>query len=229
MKKILIIEDDKRIAGNLARGLNTAGYEAEIMYDGITGSDAALNQNFDLILLDICLPGVNGYEVCKQVRTKKPEMPIIMLTALGEIEDKVEGLAIGADDYIVKPFDFRELTARIAACLRRANREQDAPAQEILSIADLTLNRTTKQVKRGNANIILTAREFALLEYFLLNRGRVLSKADIGEHVWNFNFDPGTNVIEVYVSYLRNKIDKGFVPKLIHTRTGLGYIFDINE
>ncbi|WP_128544424.1 response regulator transcription factor [Larkinella soli] len=227
MKRILIIEDDRRIAQNIGRGLAEEGYETEIAYEGYNGRDLALRQSFDLILLDINLPGLNGYEICRNIRAEKPQLPIIMLTALGEIEDKVEGLERGADDYIVKPFDFRELNARIATCLRRAEVLQRDAADEVLHIADLEVNVTTKQVKRGSTTIDLTAREFALLEYLLRNRGRVVSKIDLAEKVWSLNFDPGTNVVEVYINYLRKKIDRGFEPRLIHTRAGMGYVLKV--
>ncbi|WP_234734158.1 response regulator transcription factor [Tellurirhabdus bombi] len=224
MKKILIIEDDRRIAQNISRGLNEEGYETDISYEGYNGRNLALQQAFDLVILDINLPGLNGFEICRNLREEKPHLPIIMLTALGEIEDKVEGLGRGADDYIVKPFDFRELSARVATCLRRADLVRSPEREEVLQLADLVVNVTTKEVKRHDTSIELTAREFALLEYLLRNRGRVVSKIDLSEHVWNFNFDTGTNVVEVYINYLRKKIDKDFSPKLIHTRPGLGYV-----
>lgn len=224
MKNILIIEDDKRIAQNISRGLLTEGYSSQIAYDGITGKQMALEEGFDLVLLDVNLPGMNGYQVCEQLRIYKPALPVIMLTAYGEVEDKLEGLGRGADDYIVKPFDFRELTARIAAALRRSDLINPMGKDTILRLADLELNIETKEVVRGGRSIDLTAREFSLLEYLMLNRGRVLSKADLAEQVWHLNFDPGTNVIEVYINYLRRKVDKDFGMKLIHTRPGLGYV-----
>lgn len=225
MKNILIVEDDRRIAQNIYRGLHAENFEAEIAYDGITGKQMALDTKFDLVLLDVNLPGMKGYEVCQQIRIYKPTLPIIMLTAYGEIEDKVEGLSRGADDYIVKPFDFRELLARINAALRVSElRNPEDKEGKILRIADLELNMATKEVIRAGKSIELTAKEFALLEYFLLNRGRVVSKMDLAEHVWHLNFDPGTNVVEVYINYLRKKIDRDFSTKIIHTRPGLGYI-----
>ncbi|MBD2752227.1 response regulator [Spirosoma validum] len=225
MKKILIIEDDRRIAQNISRGLQQEGYATEVVYEGLNGRQMALQPGVDLLILDINLPGLSGFEVCRSVRAEKPQLPIIMLTALGEIEDKVEGLSLGADDYLVKPFDFRELVARVATCFRRAVHTTDRPlAEEVWQLANLTVNVTTKEVRRGNVPIDLTAREFALLEYLMRNRGRVLAKMDIAETVWNLNFDPGTNVVEVYVNYLRKKIDRDFEPKLIHTRPGMGYV-----
>ncbi|GAB3893650.1 response regulator transcription factor [Larkinella knui] len=227
MKTILIVEDDRRIAQNISRGLMEEGYQTEVAYEGYNGRDLALRQPFDLVILDINLPGLNGYEICRNVRAEKPHLPIIMLTALGEIEDKVEGLERGADDYLVKPFDFRELNARIAACFRRVDLLDKRVADEVLRIANLEVNSSTKQVRRDNTPIDLTAREFALLEYLVRNRGRVVSKMDLAEKVWSLNFDPGTNVVEVYINYLRKKIDRDFEPKLIHTRAGMGYILKV--
>ena len=224
MKKILIVEDDRRIAQNISRGLQEEGYTTDVVYEGINGRQMALQPGVDLLILDINLPGLSGFEVCRSVRAEKPKLPIILLTALGEIEDKVEGLALGADDYLVKPFDFRELVARVATCFRRSALEINPVAEEILQVANLTVNLTTKDVRRSGVTIDLTAREFALLEYLIRNRGRVLSKMDIAETVWSLNFDPGTNVVEVYVNYLRKKIDRDFEPKLIHTRPGMGYV-----
>lgn len=224
MKKILIVEDDRRIAQNISRGLQEEGYETEVVYEGLNGRQLALQQDFDLVLLDINLPGISGFEICRTLREEKPQLPIIMLTALGEIEDKVEGLQLGADDYMVKPFDFRELNARISTCLRRTEVQQKPNTDEVLRVADLMVNIDTKEVRRHDKSIELTAKEFSLLECLLRNRGRVVSKMDLAERVWNLNFDPGTNVVEVYINYLRKKVDKDFEPKLIHTRPGLGYM-----
>jgi len=225
-KKILIVEDDRRIAQNISRGLHDEGYLTEVVYEGLNGRQAAMQSDVDLLILDLNLPGLSGFEVCRSVRAERPQLPIIILSALGEIEDKVEGLTLGADDYLVKPFDFRELIARVATCFRRlalsANTGVDN--EEIWQIANLTVNVTTKEVRRDNTIIDLTAREFALLEFMIRNKGRVLPKADIAETVWSLNFDPGTNVVEVYINYLRRKIDRDFEPKLIHTRPGMGYV-----
>lgn len=223
-RTILIVEDDLRIAQNISRSLRDEGYATEVAYEGFVGRQLALERSIDLLILDINLPGLNGYEVCRSVRATKPELPIIMLTALGEIEDKVDGLAWGADDYIVKPFDLRELSARISALLRRSNPQPTVLRDEIMQIADLVVNVSTKVVSRQNVPIELTAREFTLLEYLLRNRGRVISKADLSEQVWGLDFDTGTNVVEVYINYLRRKIDRDFTPKLIHTRPGFGYV-----
>lgn len=224
MPTILIIEDDRRIAQNISRSLRDEGYATETAYEGYAGRQLAIDQPIDLLILDINLPGLNGYEVCRSVRAEKPELPIIMLTALGEIEDKVEGLSLGADDYLVKPFDLRELSARIAACLRRSAQRATAPREEIRQVADLVVNLSDKTVTRNSQPIDLTAREFTLLDCLLRNQGRVVSKADLSEQVWGLNFDSGTNVVEVYINYLRRKIDRDFTPKLIHTRPGFGYV-----
>lgn len=226
MNKVIIIEDDRRIAQNISRGLRDEGYATEVVYEGDNGRQMVIQSDVDLVILDINLPGINGFEVCRSVRAVKPHLPIIMLTALGEIEDKVEGLGLGADDYLVKPFDFRELVARVETCLRRSALLQQTAAEPaaIWQVADLTVNADSREVRRNGTVIDLTAREFSLLEYLIRNRGRVLSKIDIAEHVWNLNFDPTTNVVEVYINYLRKKIDRDFEPKLIHTKSGMGYV-----
>ncbi|SOD83145.1 response regulator transcription factor [Spirosoma fluviale] len=226
MKKILIIEDDRRIAQIISRTLQEDGYATEVVYEGNNGRQMALLPGVDLLILDINLPGINGFEVCRSVRAEKPHLPIIMLTALGEIEDKIEGLGLGADDYLVKPFDLRELIARVEACLRRSAllEEMTAEPEKVWRVANLIVNSASREVKRGATSIDLTPREFALLEYLIRNRGRVLAKMDIAEQVWNLNFDPNTNVVEVYINYLRKKIDRDFEPKLIHTRPGMGYV-----
>lgn len=229
MTRILLVEDDRRIAQNISKGLKGEGMEVEVAFDGITGKQWALEKNFDLVLLDLNLPGLKGYDVCRHIRYYKPLLPVIMLTAYGEIEDKVEGLALGADDYIVKPFDFRELTARISAALRRTNVLSEKGKNEVLELGDLCVNTITKQVRRGRQDIELTAREFALLEYLMRHSGEVVSKMDLAENVWHLNFDPGTNVVEVYINYLRRKVDRDFERKIIHTRPGLGYVLQIDE
>ena len=229
MKSVLIVEDDKRIAENISKGLASEGMKVEIASDGITGKQMALQNEYDLLLLDLNLPGLKGYDVCRQVRRYKPLLPIIMLTTYGEIEDKVSGLRLGADDYIVKPFDFRELTARISAALRRNDLLSNKSEREIIQVGDLCLNLRTKQVKRGEREIELTARELSLLEYLMRHSGEVVSKMDLAENVWHLNFDPGTNVVEVYINYLRRKVDKDFEHKMIHTRPGLGYVLQIDE
>ena len=224
MRTILIVEDDRRIAQNISRSLQAEGYATEVAYEGYAGRQLAIEQSIDLLILDINLPGLSGYEVCRSVRAAKPDLPIIMLTALGEIEDKIEGLALGADDYLVKPFDLRELSARVGVWMRRSNQQQAVAREDVMQLADLMVNRSAKTVSRHDTPIDLTAREFTLLEYLLRNQGRVVSKMDLSEQVWGLNFDTGTNVVEVYINYLRRKIDRDFTPKLIHTRPGLGYV-----
>ncbi|MFD2519781.1 response regulator transcription factor [Emticicia soli] len=223
-KKILIIEDDRRISDNLVKGLSKKGFETDVAFDGHAGLKKAISYSFDLIILDINLPLMNGFDVCFAIREQKPGLPVLMLTAMGEVDDKVEGLDNGADDYIVKPFDFRELFARINALLRRSLHAPVNELKEILRVADLEIHLDKKVAVRSGKIIDLTAREFALLEYLIRNRGRVLSKMDIAENVWDLNFDSGTNIIEVYINYLRKKIDKDYEPKLIHTKSGLGYV-----
>jgi len=222
--KILIVEDDRRIAQTISQGLAGEGYETEVVYDGQLGREAALQNPIDMLILDINLPGLSGFSICHDVRQAKPTLPILMLTALGEIEDKVLGLSRGADDYIVKPFDLRELNARVAACFRRLDRQEEPVGQEVLQVADLVVNPATKQVSRHGQSIELTSKEFNLLEQLMRQPGQVISKKDLTERVWNLHFDPGTNVVEVYINYLRRKIDRNFEPKLIHTRSGYGYM-----
>ena len=177
----------------------------------------------DVLLMDINLPGMNGFEVCKAIRNTNQHVPIIMLTAMNTTKDKIEGFDTGTDDYMIKPFEFKELLVRIRALLKRTMNQQ-LPTGNILKVADLEMNLDTKEVSRAGQSIILTAKEFQLLEYFMRNRNRVLSRADIAERVWDIDFDTQTNVIDVYVNYLRNKIDKKFDTRLIHTQVGMGYI-----
>ncbi len=224
---ILLIEDDKRVSDSLRNGLEKKNFTVEPAYDGYIGSRLATTNTYDIILLDLNLPIMNGFDICKIIRQQQINTPILMLTAMGEIDDKVKGFDYGADDYLVKPFEFRELLARIQALLRRANPSQQS-VSEILTEANLTMDLRTKTVSRDGQSIELTAREFELLEYMLRNKGRVLSKIDIVENVWDLNFDTSTNIVEVYINYLRKKIDKSFEPKLIHTKTGLGYVLKTN-
>ena len=219
--RLLLVEDEQKIAAFIQKGLNENGYELTVAYDGRSGLSVALQGEYDLIILDIMLPGPNGLEVCQQIRQAGIETPILMLTALGTLDDKVHGLRQGADDYLVKPFHFKELIARIEALTRR--RHQFAP-NILLRVADLVLDRDRKFAQRGNKEIMLTAREYALLELFMKNKNRLLSRSDIAEQVWGYEFDAGSNVIDVYINYLRNKIEKGFSTKLIHTMVGMGYI-----
>jgi two-component system, OmpR family, copper resistance phosphate regulon response regulator CusR len=221
--KILIIEDEKKIADTLAKGLKELDFHVETAYDGKIGLRLFESGSFDLIITDINLPGINGYDLCKSIRSRNEHIPVIMLTALGAMDDKIEGFDAGADDYLVKPFEFKELLVRIRALLKRTMNQQ-LPSGNILKVANLELNVDSKEVSRNGMLINLTAKEFQLLEYFMRNRNRVISRADIAEKVWDLDFDTKTNVIDVYVNFLRKKIDKDFDPKLIHTQVGMGYI-----
>jgi two-component system, OmpR family, copper resistance phosphate regulon response regulator CusR len=221
--RILLVEDEKKIADTLAKGLRELNYFVDIAYDGKIGLRMFEAGTFNLIISDINLPGLNGYDLCKAIRNSNQHIPIILLTAFAATEDKIEGFDSGADDYLVKPFEFRELLVRIRALLKRTMHQQ-VPAGNILRISDLELNLDSKEVTRAGKMIKLTAKEFQLLEYFLRNRNRVVSRADIAERVWDLDFDTRTNVIDVYVNFLRKKIDKEFDQKLIHTQVGMGYM-----
>lgn len=221
-KAFLIVEDEEKVASFIKKGLFTQGYDSVIAPTGREALDLFESQKFDLIILDIGLPDLSGLEVCEQIRKTNAQIPILMLTALGSVSDKLSGFEVGTDDYLVKPFDFMELLVRIKALLKRSN-EKMKDQDDILKVADLELNLHQKVAIRAGKVIALTAKEFSLLEYLMRNRGRVVSKLDIAEQVWDIDFDTGTNFIEVYVNYLRNKIDKGFTDKLIHTIFGMGY------
>lgn len=223
---ILLIEDDLRVADLINRGLQEHGFTPTLAYDGLSGKKLALQNDYDLIITDIILPKLDGLDLCKQIRQTKPELPIIMLTALGTTDDKVEGFDAGADDYLVKPFEMRELLVRIRALLKRNNKTLNNTGF-ILRFADLEMNLSTKIVKRGTQEINLTPKEFKLLEYMIQNPERVLSRVEIAEKVWDTHFDTGTNFIDVYINYLRKKIDRDFEEKLIHTKSGMGFILKI--
>lgn len=220
----LLIEDDERVADLIKRGLQEQGFDITVAYDGLMGKKLALNNDYDLIITDIILPKINGLDLCKEIKAVKPATPIIMLTALGTTDDKVVGFDAGADDYLVKPFDFRELYVRIRALLKR-NDSSIKTQSFILKYADLELNNQTKIVTRSGTEINLTPKELKLLEYMMQNNERVLSRFEIAEKVWDTHFDTGTNFIDVYINYLRKKIDKDFKTKLIHTKSGMGFIF----
>jgi DNA-binding response OmpR family regulator len=226
-RKILLVEDEKKIADTLKMGLSENGYAVEVAYDGKIGLKLFETYPFNLIVLDINLPGMNGYDLCKAIRAQNAEVPVIMLTALSSLNDKIEGYDVGADDYIIKPFEFKELLMKIRALLKRTM-SQNIPSGNILRAADLEMNLDSKEVKRGDTFINLTAKEFQLLEYLMRNKNRVLSRADIAINVWDIDFDTNTNVIDVYISYVRNKIDKKFDRKLIQTHVGMGYILKEN-
>lgn len=220
-ERILIIEDELDIAEFLALELNHEGYDVTVEPDGRQGLDKALAQEWDLLLLDIMLPGLNGMEICRRVRSQS-DVPIIMLTARQSVPDRVAGLDVGADDYLVKPFAVEELLARIRVALRRTRTTMKD--EEIITVEDLTLNRATREVTRGEEAITLTAREFDLLELFMRNRNHVLPREVILEKVWGYDFAGGTNVVDVYVRYLRNKIDVPYGSQLLQTVRGVGYL-----
>ncbi len=217
---ILIVEDEQRLAGILKRQLEESGFNAEIAYDGYMGRQLVERNPYNLIILDINLPLLNGYDLCKEIRKTNRNIPIIMLTAFSSPDNKITGFDAGADDYVIKPFDFRELLARVNVFLRRSGTRDNS---EKLSIADLEMDLNTKTVTRSDKKIVLTAKESLLLETFLKNKDKLLTRDFIIEQVWGIDFDPNTNIIDVYVNYLRKKIDKDFTPKLIHTKFGFGF------
>jgi two-component system, OmpR family, copper resistance phosphate regulon response regulator CusR len=219
--KILLIEDEPKVAAFIKKGLEEQFHNVTLVYDGAMGSKLALEQDFELIILDVVLPQVNGFEVCRQIRQFKKEVPILMLSALGTVNDKVQGLENGADDYLTKPFHFEELLARIKALDRR--RSMVLPGT-VYQVADLQMDCFRKTVTRGGNMITLTVKEFTLLEVLMYNKNRVLSRVYIAESVWGINFNRGTNLIDVYINYLRTKVDKGYTKQLIHTVIGMGYM-----
>jgi DNA-binding response OmpR family regulator len=223
-RKILLVEDEQRIADTLRLGLVENGYEVEVAYDGKMGYKLYQAQPFNLVVLDLNLPEINGYELCKLIRASNSNIPVIILTALNSLEDKIEGYDAGADDYVIKPFEFRELLMKIRVLLRRSGTNQQIPTGNILKADTLQMNLDTKEVIREGTTISLTAKEFQLLEYLLRNKNRVVSRADIAINVWDIDFDTNTNIIDVYISYVRNKMDKPFEKKLIQTQVGMGYI-----
>ena len=218
---ILIVEDEQRLADILKKQLEESGFNAEIAYDGYVGKQLAERNKYNLIILDINLPLINGYDLCREIRKTNSNIPIIMLTAFGTSDNKIAGFDVGADDYIVKPFDFRELLARVNVFIRRSDSNVMNP--EKIGIADLEMDLNTKTVTRARKKIDLTAKESLLLETFLKNKDKLLTREFIIEQVWGIEFDPNTNIIDVYINYLRKKIDKDFEPKIIHTKFGFGF------
>ena len=218
--RLLVVEDEKKVSGFIKKGLQEEGYAVDVAFDGKTGLQMAMDRVHDLIVLDIHLPGMDGLSLLHQLRTAKVSTPVLLLTVRANIEDKVLGLDAGADDYLTKPFAFQELVARIRALLRR----QTEAKLPVLRFADLTLDPARRIVLRGAKKIDLTAKEYALLDYFIRNPGRVLTRTMIVDHVWDYNFDTMTNIIDVYVNYLRRKIDSDREHKLIHTVRGVGYV-----
>ncbi|CAI2717888.1 heavy metal response regulator transcription factor [Nitrospina watsonii] len=218
--RILIVEDEKKVAGFIKKGLEEETYAVDVASDGEEGQSLAEFNHYDLIILDLMLPKINGLNVLSHLRSKNINTPIILLTAKDSVEDKVKGLNQGADDYLTKPFAFSELLARIRSLLRRGQSE----TKTVLQVGDLTLDLVSHKVKRGEEEIELTGKEYSLLEYFMRNAGKVLTRTMIAEHVWDYNFDTFTNVIDVYVNHLRKKIDKQYDQKLLHTLRGVGYV-----
>jgi two-component system, OmpR family, copper resistance phosphate regulon response regulator CusR len=222
--RILIVEDEVKVAKLIFKVLKEQGYMPDLAYDGTMGKSLAINNEYDVVILDLILPGINGLELCKAIRQQNINVPILMLTALNSTDDVVNGLDSGANDYLTKPFKLEELLARVRALGRI---RKDAFKEITYELADLKVNPASREVIRGGKLINLTAKEFALLELFLKNKGRVVSKSYISEMVWGSDYDIESNVVEVYVNFLRNKIDKGFDTKLIHTMVGVGYVMKL--
>lgn len=222
--RILLVEDELKVARFIQQGLQAEGYEVEVAGDGKLGEKKARNGLFDLVLLDVLLPKKNGFDVLRALRQDKIKTPIIMLTARGTTEDIVSGLDLGADDYLTKPFVFNELLARVRSHLRRGSQNKT-----VLKLADLQLDTVSHKASRGGTNIDLTTREYSLLEFFLRNPSALLTRSQLAKEIWGFDFDPGTNIVDVYVNHLRKKIDNGFPVKLIHTERGKGYFCSDKE
>lgn len=218
--RILIVEDEKALANTLKKGLSEEGYSPDVAFDGEEGSFMAETEPYDLLILDIMLPKMDGISILRKLRKEGIKTPVLMLTAKDTIADKIKGLDTGADDYLTKPFDFEELLARVRALLRRKGEVKSA----IIAVGDLELDTASHQVKRGGKDIPLSAREYALLEYLAYNKGKVVTRTDISEHIYDYDFDLDSNIIDVYINFLRNKIDKGSDKKLIQTVRGAGYI-----
>lgn len=226
MHKILVIEDEQRVAQLIKTGLCELGFDAAVAYDGDMGLRLFKSGGFSLVVSDVILPGMNGFELCREIRKLNPDVPVLMLTALGATDDKLDGFDAGADDYMVKPFDFRELAARINILLKR--RTISGGQVEVSSevrYADLLIDKKTSKVSRGGTDIKLSPKEYKLLLYMAENADRIITRDEISEKVWDTHFDTGTNFIDVYINYLRKKVDRDFDVKLIHTRTGMGFIF----
>lgn len=224
MKKILLIEDESSVASFVLKGLNEQGYDVTVAMDGTKGLETALSNDFALIILDIMLPGKNGLEICKEIRSRGRSTPLLMLTALGTAENVVMGLDAGADDYLVKPFKFIELLARIRTLLRRTGEQSFNNTSTIYQFSDITIDDDSKNVTRNNTELTLTSTEYRLLLMFLKHPRKVLTRTEILEEVWGVNFDMNTNVVDVYVNYLRKKLEINNMPRVVHTVVGMGYV-----
>lgn len=222
--KVLLVEDEERLALFVQKGLEAESYRVDVAYDGYVGKQLFKHNEYDAVILDINLPQINGIELCRQFKADNSSMPILMLTALDSLDDKMNGFNAGADDYLAKPFEFIELLARLRAITKRYNVNN----QSVVRLADLELNLNTKVVTRHGQRIDLTTKEHALLEYLMAHSGKIISRAELAEKVWDLSFYTSTNVIDVYVSYLRKKIDRDFSPKLLHTVVGMGYVLREN-
>ena len=225
--KVLVIEDEQQVSSFIKQGLEEHAFEVDVAFDGYLGERLAKSRDYDAVLLDIVIPGINGFDLCEALKKEKPGMPILMLTTLSTTSDKLAGFNAGADDYLLKPFEFEELVARLRALARRSLTRPNSYGH-ILRYEDLRLDMEKKVALRQNKVIKLSAKEFALLEFFLRNAERVIARAELAEKVWGIKFETGTNVVEVYINMLRNRIDKDFEPKLLHTRIGLGYVLEKN-
>ncbi len=221
--RILVIEDNPKMASGIQRGLEEKGYAVDVCHTGFEGEDLAAANEYDAVVLDLMLPDRDGVEVCRNLRRRSIATPVLMLTALSSVDDKVSGLDAGADDYLTKPFEFEELLARLRALLRRG----EATEGRTLRCHDLELDLYSRRASRGDTEVELSNKEFALLEYLMRNQNRVLSRMQISERVWDMNFEPGSNVIDVYISSLRKKVDRGYDRELIHTIKGAGYRFGV--
>lgn len=217
--RILIVEDERKLAGVVKRGLEEQGFAVDVAYDGEQGLCLAEYEPYDLIVLDVMLPKIDGYSVCRALRAKQRNMPVLMLTARDTVDDRVAGLDSGADDYLIKPFAFRELLARVRALLRRDGYSKDP----VLRVADIELDTVTHEVRRSGALVELTSKEYTVLEYFLRNPNRVLTRTQIAEHVWDYDFVAMSNIVDVYVGYLRRKLNDDHDPRLLYTIRGAGY------
>ncbi|MGD0711744.1 MAG: response regulator transcription factor [Bacteroidales bacterium] len=224
--KILLVEDDPKISSFVKLGLEDSDYNVTVAYDSAMAEKIVFKKEFDIIILDVIIPGISGLELCKKIRNANITTPVIMLTSLDTVDDKIAGFDCGADDYLVKPFSFKELLARIKALDRRHTETIIAPA---LKIADLEMDTVSKKVKRKGKEIKLTSKEYSILELLLTNKGKVFDRVEMAEKIWGFSFNTGTNVIDVHINSLRNKIDKDFSPKLIHTLVGFGYVMREEE